>query len=190
MARTIYSAAIVLAAALVSSGVNGADPPSSAGGYVVELYCGKPISMTDASAAQLYGKAVQLVMSAEQNSNDAQWNFPQSEVDQEYVEALASDYVRVSMANPLRIETRGGDVRALQIVVRISPHPPEWRSRYADHFTDALFTIDENGKTIGYALYTGVAAYRLFAAVADIPNHSCRIPPSSELRRVLDGVRP
>jgi hypothetical protein len=81
-------------------------------------------------------------------------------------------------------------VRALQIVIRISSDSPDWRSQYADHFTDALFTIDENGNAVGYALYSGVAAYRLFAVVDDIPDSSCRIPPRSELQRVLDGARP
>jgi hypothetical protein len=190
MAHKMYTTAIVLAAALASSSVYAGDAPASMGDYIVELHCGKPIALTDAFAAALYSKAVQFVMSAEQNSNDARWNFPPSEVRQEYREALASDYVRVLMTKPVRIATRGGDVHALQIVIRISPHSPDGRFQYADHFTDALFTVDENGKAVGYALYAGVAAYRLFAVVADIPNHSCRIPPRAELQRVLGGAHP
>jgi hypothetical protein len=181
---------MVLVAALAGSSAHSTDPPALAGGYMVELHCGKPVALTDAIAAELYAKAVQFVMSAEQNSNNPQWKFPRSEVQQEYLEALTSDYVRVSIAEPLRMKTRGGDVRALQIVIRISPHAADWRSRYEDHFTDSLFTIDESGEAVGYALYAGIAAYRLLAVVAEIPNHSCRIPPISDLRRVLDGAPP
>jgi hypothetical protein len=189
MTYSIYPTALFIAATLASSSVYSAVPPTSTSGYVVELHCGKSIALTGASALVLYEKAVQLVMSAEYNSKDAQWKFPQSEVQQEYLETLESDYVRVSTEKPLRIETRGGDVSALQIVIRLSPDS-YGRSRYADHFTDALFTLDGNRKAAGYALYSGVAEYSLFATIADIPSNACRIPPRSELQRILGTARP
>jgi hypothetical protein len=189
MTCPISTTAIFIGTALASSSVCSAVPPASPSGYIVELHCGKSIALTDASASVLYEKAVQLVMSAEYNSDDAQWKFPQSEVQQEYLETLESDYVRVSTAKPLRIETRGGDVSAVRIVIRISPDS-YGRSRYADHFTDALFTLDENRKVVGYTLYSGLAEYSLFATIADIPSSACRIPPRSELQRILGTARP
>lgn len=157
--------------------------------YAVELHCGEPVSLSAASSADLYANAVQLVTTAEYNSNSPQWQFPLSEVQQEYLQALAGDYVRVSLAQPLPLTNFGGHVSVLQIIVRVSPHKMDWRSQYPDHFMDSLFAIDEQHKVIGYALYRGVTRFKLFSVIAAIPNNTCHVPPREVIQSVLDRDR-
>jgi hypothetical protein len=42
---------------------------------------------------------------------------------------------------------------------------PDWRSKYPDHFDDSLFTLDENGAVVGYALYSGLDVFALARAI-------------------------
>lgn len=180
---------VFILATLAGYGANAADPPESVGLHT-ELHCGGAVVLSDTSAAELNDKAMQLVGSSEHNSVGPDWGFPLSEVQEEYRYALESDYLRISAVPAFQLATRGGNVSAQQILIRISPHASDWRSRYPDHFSDSVFTLDEQGTVAGYALYSGVAIYRLLAVIAGIPNNACRIPPRSELQRVLERAGP
>ncbi|HEX4050687.1 MAG TPA: hypothetical protein VHY19_07420 [Steroidobacteraceae bacterium] len=88
-----------------------------------------------------------------------------SEVEQEYRDALAGDYLRVDYGSLATIKTTSGIVYASAIVKSLDPLGPDWRSKYPDHFTDSVFTIDENGNVVGYGLYSGFDVVALNRAI-------------------------
>ena len=165
-------------------------PPNSA--PAVELHCGTQSQLSGESSAALKMRALQLLTSSQFNSDGPDWHFPLSEVQQEYSAAQASDYLRITLPTVEQIKTQGGTVSARRILVRLSPHVADARSRYPDHFVDSLFSIDAAGRQTGHALYSGTAFYQLLAVIADIPNNECRIPTRAQIRQVLDraGLTP
>jgi hypothetical protein len=133
--------------------------------YTVTLHCDRSIALNPAAIPTIHSWALRLVSSSQENSDEPRWAFPIWELEQEYLDALSGDYLRVDFAALTTISTVGGVVHARAIVMRIDPLGPDWRSKYPDHFDDALFTIDENGAAVGYALYSGLDVTALDRAI-------------------------
>jgi hypothetical protein len=133
--------------------------------YTVTLHCNRPLSLNVAAIPAIYSWAVRLVSSSQDNSGAPDWAFPMWEVNQEYRDALSGDYLRVDLGSLATIKTMAGVVHASAIVLGLDSSGPNWRSKYPDHFSDSLFTIDENGIVVGHALYSGLDVVALARAI-------------------------
>jgi hypothetical protein len=133
--------------------------------YTVSLQCSGPVRLSAAGVPEIYSWAIDLARSSQGNSEGPDWVFPISEVNQEYREALAGDYIRVDLTPLATITTLRGRVRVSAIVVRLDPSPNNWRPKYPDHFVDSLFTINEAGVVVGHALYSGQILSGLYGAI-------------------------
>jgi hypothetical protein len=134
--------------------VAGADV--SAKGYTVTLHCDRPEPLDPAGIRAIYSWALRLVSSSQSNSAAPTWDFPRSEVEQEYRAALSGDYLRIDLPSLAVVKTMGGVVHVRAVVKNLDPLSPDWRLKYTDHFDDSLFTIDESGAVVGYSLYSGL----------------------------------
>jgi hypothetical protein len=149
----------------VIGAATAANAQSPADAYEVTLHCAGPITLKTAAIAAVYSWAARLVSSSQNNSDAPEWLFPKWEVQQEYRDALSGDYLRVDFASSTTIDTMGGVIHVSAIVLGLDSSGPDWRSKYPDHFTDALFTIDESGTVVGHALYSGADAFALGRAI-------------------------
>jgi hypothetical protein len=142
----------------------------------VELTCGSHVALGSGSSAILYKGAQALVQSSESNSRLAGWHFPVSEVQEEFRGAIASNHLRVTFATVRTIESAGGPLPVREIIIRLgleATHEP-----FADHFVDSLFTVDDKGKVVGHALYSGVRMIQIWRAVRDATGGTdeCKVP--------------
>lgn len=165
-------------AAAFSSRVLAQDYRLAASGstFTVELTCGKNVPLSDQASAVLGESALELLQSSEANSHSPDWRFPISEVQQEFRGALASEHLRVMFVEIQTVGSPGGTLRVREIIVRLGPE-----ARHAplpDRFVDSLFTLDDQGKLVGHALYSGGRMIELWRAVRDATGglDECRLP--------------
>jgi len=107
---------------------------------------------TGSSADELRKLAVELVQSS--NFNTAAHakilDLSVAAIQDQYRRAVAGDCLIVTYDRPLRLRTVGGDVSVVEIVIGFG------RSE-----ADALFTIDESGRVVSHAKYSGRVAVEL-----------------------------
>src|SRR5205814_4921040 len=75
-------------------------------------------------------------------------------------------HLRVIFDRVQTMDSRGGLLRVREIIVRLgleSQHAP-----FPDRFVDSIFTIDDKGEIVGYALYSGLRVLELWRAVVQI----------------------
>lgn len=94
---------------------------TAAAAYTVTLHCGLPIPLNPAKVPAIYSWALRLVSSSQRNSANPDWEFPLSEVEQEYRKALAGDYLRIDYESLATIKTTSGIVYASTIVKSLDP---------------------------------------------------------------------
>jgi hypothetical protein len=148
-------AALAMRAASADAG-NGA-------GVTVELTCAKPLPVPAPSSATLSEDALLTVQSAEYNSLSPLWSFPVSELQAEYRQALASEHLRVRFAPAKPTDSHGGSLRVREIIVRLGSEAQH--TAFPDRFVDSVFSIDDKGSLVGYALYSGARVLELYRAV-------------------------
>jgi hypothetical protein len=152
--RTARIVAALIAAAIGAAAAASAQPGPAE--YTVTLHCdARTIPLAQSDVPAIYSWALRFVTSSEESSKGPDWEFPMAEVEQEYSDTLAGDYLRIDFDPLAAIKNRDGIVYARALVQKLDPLSPDWRSKYADHFEDELFTIDQDGAVVGYALYNG-----------------------------------
>jgi hypothetical protein len=166
---------IVFAAAVAMRSTRAQEQPLSTP-FTVELTCGTTSTVSSPSAAVLGASALELLESAEYNSHSANWHFPASELQEEYRRTLAGEHLRLIFDQPQTIESRSGMLRVQEIIIRLAGgarDPP-----FPDHFVDSVFSIDDGGQVVGYALYSGMKAVELWRAIARATEGAtvCRVP--------------
>jgi hypothetical protein len=156
--------AVMIVAATGASMATGAQPgPAS---YTVTLHCdAMTIPLVQTAVPAIYSWALRFVTSSEKSSKGADWEFPMQEVEQEYRDTLAGDYLRVDFDPLAAIKNKDGIVYATALVQKLDPLTPDWRSKYPDHFEDGLFTVDQDGAVVGYALYSGFEGTALLRTI-------------------------
>jgi hypothetical protein len=132
-------------------------------GFKVELTCVKALPLAAQSSAALAGKALTTVQSAEYNSLSPQWSFPVSELQAEYSDALSGPHVRVLFDPVKSTDSRSGSLHLAEIIIRLGPEARH--SAFPDRFVDSVFSIDDKGSMVGYALYSGSRVLELYRAV-------------------------
>ena len=172
-------AAIALAVLVAfATGVASTEEPLSRGNarFIVELACGMPLPLSPRSSAVLAERTFTTLKSAEYNSLSPEWHFPASELHEEYQQAMAGQHLRVIFDGIQTMDSRGGLLRVREIIVRLgleSQHAP-----FPDHFVDSIFTIDDKGEIVGYALYSGPRVLELWRTVVQETGseNPCRLP--------------
>ena len=144
--------------------------------FAVELTCGKTLPVSTSSSAILAESALKLVESSEYNSHSPRWHFPMSELQEEYHRALASAHIRVVFDQVQTMESRSGRLRMREVIIRLGPEGQA--TPFPDRFVDSVFTIDDRGEVVGFALYNGVKAIALWRAVTQTTGseNACRLP--------------
>jgi hypothetical protein len=132
-------------------------------GSTVELTCGRTLPLSSQSSATLAARALSTVQSSEYNSLSPLWSFPVSELQAEYQQALASQHLRVMFDEVKTTESRSGPLRIHAIIIRLGPEAQH--TAFPDRFVDSIFTIDDKGALLGYALYSGSQLVELYRAV-------------------------
>jgi hypothetical protein len=69
------------------------------------------------------------------------------EIQRHYRQTVAGDYLVISYNLPLTVQTVGGKVELLEIVVGLNR---------PDEFPSALFTIDPQGRVVAHEMYGGI----------------------------------
>jgi hypothetical protein len=144
--------------------------------FRVHLTCRGDVPLSPGSSLTLSQKALQLVQSSHSNSLLPEWRFPVAEVQEEFRAALTSEHLRVVFGGIRTIPSAGGMLQVREIIVRLGPdsqHPP-----FPDRFIDALFTIDDKGRIVGHALYSGAKLVALWGAVVNAGGNAdlCQLP--------------
>jgi hypothetical protein len=132
-------------------------------GPALELTCGRPLPLSAQSSATLAARALSTVQSSEYNSFSPLWSFPVSELEAEYRQALASQHLRVIFDPVKSADSRSGSLRIREIFIRLGPEAQH--TAFPDRFVDSIFTIDDKGALVGYALYNGSQVLELYHAV-------------------------
>jgi hypothetical protein len=148
-------AALAIRAACADAGADA--------GSTVELTCGRALPLSAQSSATLAARALSTVQSSEYNSLSSLWSFPASELQGEYQQALASQHLRVTFDPVKSTDSRSGSLRMREIIIRLGPEAQH--TAFPDRFVDSIFTIDDTGTLVGYALYSGSQVLKLYRAV-------------------------
>ena len=151
---------LALLAMLAVRAASGA--PGDAG-VTVELSCGKSIALSPQSSALLAETALGALESSEYNSLSPTWHFPVSELRAEYSQALSGQHLAVTFTDVRAMQGRSGALRLRAILIRLGPEARP--SAFPDRFVDSIFSIDDKGELVGYALYSGSQVLDLYRAV-------------------------
>lgn len=164
----------------VAQGYRLADRGST---FTVELTCGQNVSLSNRASVVLGEKALELLQSSEVNSHSPDWRFPISEVHEEFRGALSNEHLRIVFFETQAVASVGGSLRVREIIVRLGRE--ERHTPFPDRFVDSLFTVDDKGKVVGHALYSGERFIELWRAIRDETGGpaGCRLP------KVLNAIR-
>ena len=161
--RRLLTLGIVFVTAVTSIAIAETNrPAASKAAYTVTLRFGKQTPLTREAVQTLYSKALELL----ETSN---FNF-RLRVHEEYRQTVAGKYLLVSLKEPQKIKTVGGEVSVREIVIGLN------RSNsiaivegvsYAD-YASSLFTIDDEGRVVVHAKFSGQMCIELMKLVKKI----------------------
>ena len=145
-------------------------PAASKADYTVALRFGKQTPVTQEAAQTLHSKAVELLETSNFNSRTSSLDWSISKIHDQYRETVAGKYLLVSLNEPRRIKTVGGEVIVREIVIGLN-RPDSIATvggvSYAD-YASSLFTIDDEGRVVVHAKYSGLMCIELMKLVKKI----------------------
>ena len=174
--RKLLTLGIVLVAALTSIAFAETHrPTTSKADYTVALRFGKQTPLTQEAVQTLYSKALELLETS--NFNSRALNSPAfvrdgsiSKLHEEYRQTVAGKYLLVSLKEPQKIRTVGGEVIVREIVIGLN-RPDSIATvegvSYAE-YASSLFTIDDEGRVVVHAKYSGLMCIELMKLVKKI----------------------
>ena len=125
-------------ATAVTNGIRANEDPR---GPTLELHYGGEKALSERWVSKLYAKAVELLESSNFNSRAPLWQWNMAEVERQYRQTLAGNYLLISFQEPTKFTTTGGNVTVKEIIVGLPG--------------GALFTIDDEDRLVGHAKYSG-----------------------------------
>ena len=132
-------------------------PAASKADYTVALRFGKQPPLSQEQVQTLHAKALELLETSNFNSRASLSHKSISEVHEEYRQTVAGRYLLVSLKGPQKIKTDGGEVIVREIVIGLN-RPNNIAIvggvSYAE-YASSLFTIDDEGRVIVHAKYSG-----------------------------------
>lgn len=81
-------------------------------------------------------------------------------------------------------DSRSGALRVREIIIRLGPEAQH--IAFPDRFVDSIFSIDDKGGLVGYALYSGSQVLELYRAVF----HATGSEDPCHLRAYAGNFRP
>ena len=159
--RKLVPFSILLATSLAST-IADTNHPASPNDFALTLRHGKERVLSPEAVQTLFSKAAELLASSNFNSRGSRpgpdWDILR--LHNEYRQTVSGKYLLVSFKKPRKTKTIGGEVSVSEIVIGLN------RPDYAS----ALFTVDEEGRIIGHAKYSGrlcVEFLKLVRKIAD-----------------------
>ncbi|GEM_PF-2526103 len=155
--RKLFALTMLLASSLVGAAADTNQPPST-NGFTLALRHGKEKALSHDAVQTLYSKAVELLESSNFNSRAPRWDWNISEILEGYRTTVSGKYVLVSFKEAQKIKTIGGELSVREIVIGLN------RPDYAS----SLYTIDDEGRIVGHAKYSGLLCIELLKLVKKI----------------------
>ena len=113
---------------------------------------------------KLYDLAMEIVESSNFNSRNPQWKWELAEVLADYRRAVDGRYLLVSLAKPRTVKTAGGDVTVKEILIGLN----------GSEYASSLHTVDDEGRIVGHAKYSGEVCIRMLQLVKSMERHLTR----------------
>jgi hypothetical protein len=105
--------------------------------------------------------AVAIVQSSNANSLHPQWEWDLAGILSDYRRAVDGRYLVITYVTPRMIKTIGGDLMVKEILIGLNG------SQYAS----SLHTIDEQGRIVGHAMYSGELCITMLQLVESMERH-------------------
>jgi len=159
----IAARALVLFAFSVSvaTGSEVVAEPDQRPAYLLSLqYEGATPSSPD-DYRKLYELALQIAESSQFNSRNPLWNWDLAETLAQYRRAVDGRYLLISFDSPRILKTMGGDITVKEILIGLNI------SQYAS----SLHTVDDEGRIVGHAKYSGDLCLKLYELVTTMDRH-------------------
>ena len=169
-AQRLFSFALLFMATVTTSAFGDTNQPAaSESDYSIKLYYGKETVLSQPAIQTLYSTAMMLLKTSNFNSSkSARDPLPQlhrpmmhwdvSEIEDDYRLEVSGKYLLISFKEPQNIKTVGGEVSVREIVIGLN-----------EHFgRNELFTIDDEGRVISHAKYSGSILVNLLQIVKKI----------------------
>ncbi len=123
----------------------------------VRLQYGGERQLDQATTQLLSSLTLELVGTSQFNSvaHQALLNSSVREVHRRYRATVGGNYLLTSFEEPRAIETRGGKITMVEVVIGLNHR----------HYADSIFTIDDEGRVVEHAKYQGSKCVELLQRV-------------------------
>jgi hypothetical protein len=111
---------------------------------------------------RLEAKALEVLRSSEFNSSAPIWAWDESAIQKEYLHAIAGDHLVVTYTRPLEVSTEGGKVSVKKLVIGL----------LGTQFASSVHTVDDFGRIVGHAKYSGELCIQMLDLVKALHNKS------------------
>ncbi len=149
---------VLLATAGANTVVAETKRVASPSSYALMLRYGKGAVHTQKALQPLYAKALEVLVSSNFNSHAPGWEWDVSEILEGYRETLSGGHFLVSFKEPQKIQTVGGEVGIREIVIGLNGR----------EYASSLYTIDDEGRVVGHAKYSGPLCVEFLTLVKEI----------------------
>ena len=160
-ATNLLAAVLIALTTTASFAQSESHPPSSAApAYSLSLRYGKDIALPKDAVQMLYSKAMDFLFSSNFNSSIPQWQkrWGIARIQDDYRQTIRGNYLLIAFNDPQKIKTVGGEISVREIVVGLN----------GQQYADALFTIDDEGRIISHAKYSGSQGIEILNLVKKI----------------------
>lgn len=142
-------------------------PAAPKADYTVALRFGKQTPLTHEAIQTLSSKALELLETSNFNSRTGYLDVSIAKAQEEYRQTVSGKYLLISLKEPQKIKTIGGEVIVREIVIGLN-RPDSIAIvggvNYAE-YASSLFTIDEEGRVVVHAKYSGPLCIELMKLV-------------------------
>ena len=145
-------------------------PAASEADYTVALYFGKQTPLIQEANRKLHSKALELLETSNFNSRAGVLDWNISKFHEQYRQTVAGKYLLISLKEAQRIRTVGGEVIVKEIVIGLN-RPDSIATVGGVSYTEyasSLFTIDDEGRVVAHAKYSGSMCIELTKLVKKI----------------------
>ncbi|HEY0683610.1 MAG TPA: hypothetical protein VGD45_14855 [Steroidobacter sp.] len=158
--RSVNFSLIALVVVLIGSAAAADALPKHSAAVVLRYPGTAPLRSADAQ--QLKAKALEILRSSNFNSAAPRWEWDEATSNLEYGAAVSGRHLLVTFADPTIIETTGGKVVVKEIIIGLNT------AQYAS----SLHTIDDKGRVVAHAKYSGTLCVELVDMVKALPRES------------------
>jgi hypothetical protein len=111
---------------------------------------------------RLEAKALEVLRSSQFNSSAPMWAWDESGIQKEYSRAIAGDHFVVTYIRSVEVGTDGGKVSVKRLVIGL----------LGTQFASSVHTVDDSGRIVGHAKYSGELCIQFLDFVEALPNKS------------------